>query len=56
MINTLEERKTNLLNQIKKLNGEIDILNLPEYKKLACHRIGNIKYLGLDRFQEHSRN
>ena len=35
MIDTLEERKTNLLSQIEKLKGEIDILNWPEYKELA---------------------
>jgi len=57
MINTLEERKTNLLSQIEKLKGEIDILNWPEYKELALLRCtGSVGYLGLDRLQESSEN
>ena len=53
MINTLEERKTNLLSQIEKLKGEIDFLNWPEYKELALLRCtGSVRYLGLDRLQE----
>jgi len=57
MINTLEERKTNLLSQIEKLKGEIDILNWPEYKELALLRCtGSIRYLDLSRLQESSGN
>ena len=57
MINTLEERKTNLLSQIEKLKREIDILNWPEYKELALLRCtGNVRYPGLDRLQESSGN
>ena len=57
MINTLEERKTNLLSQIEKLKGEIDILNWPEYKELALLRCtGSARYPGLDRLQENSEN
>ena len=57
MISTLEERKTDLLSQIEKLKGEIDILNWPEYKELAllcC--TGSVGYLDLDRLQESSGN
>ena len=57
MINTLEERKTNLLSQIEKLKGEMDILNWPEYKELAllcC--TGSTRYHGPDRLQESSGN
>ena len=57
MINILEERKTKLLSQIKKLEGEIDILNWPEYKELALLRCtGSVRYLGLDSLQESSQN
>lgn len=57
MIDTLEERKTNLLSQIEKLKGEIDILNWPEYKELALLRCtGSVRYLDLDRLQESSEN
>ena len=57
MINTLEERKTNLLSQIENLKGEIDILNWPEYKELALLRCtGSVRYLDLDRLQESSEN
>jgi hypothetical protein len=57
MITTLEERKTNLLSQIEKLKGEIDILNWPEYKELALLRCtGSVRYLDLDRLQESSEN
>jgi len=57
MINTLEERKTNLLSQIEKLKGEIDILNWPEYKELALlHCTGSVGYIDLDRLQESSGN
>ena len=57
MISTLEERKTNLLSQIEKLKGEIDILNWPEYKELALLRCtGSVGYLDLDRLQESSGN
>ena len=57
MINTLEERKTNLLSQIEKLKGEIDILNWPEYKELALLRCtGSVRYLDLSRLQESSEN
>ena len=57
MINTLEERKTNLLSQIEKLKGEIDILNWPEYKELALLRCtGSVGYIDLDRLQESSGN
>ena len=57
MIDTLEERKTNLLSQIEKLKGEIDILNWPEYKELALLRCtGSVRYLDLDRLQESSGN
>ena len=55
MINTLEERKANLLSQIEKLKGEIDTLNWPEYKELAllcC--TGSVRYLDLSRLQESS--
>lgn len=53
MITTLEERKTNLLYQIEKLKGEIDILNWPECKELALLRCtGSVRYLGADRLQE----
>ena len=57
MITNLEERKTNLLSQIRKLKREIDTLRWPEYKELALHRCtGNIRYLSLDSLQENSRN
>jgi len=57
MINTLEGRKTNLLSQIEKLKGEIDILNWPEYKELALLRCtGSVRYLDLSRLQESSGN
>jgi len=57
MITTFEERKTNLLSQIEKLKREIDVLKLPEYRELAlCHRTGSVRYLGLDRLQENSKN
>jgi len=57
MITTLEERKTNLLSQIEKLKREIDILKWPEYKEPALRRrMDSIRYLGLDRLQESSRN
>lgn len=57
MIDTLEERKTNLLSQIEKLKGEISILNWPEYKELALLRCtGSVRYLDLDRLQESSGN
>ncbi len=53
MITTLEERKTNLLSQIEKLKGEIDILYWPEYKELAlCRRTGSVRYPSLARLQE----
>ena len=57
MMVTLEERKTNLLSQIEKLKREVEILNWPEYKKLALHRcMGSVKYLSLDRMHENMRN
>ena len=57
MINTLEERKTNLLSQIEKLKREIDILKWPKYKELALNCCtGSVRYLGLDRLQESSEN
>lgn len=57
MITNLEERKTNLLSQIRKLKREIDTLRWPEYKELALHRCtGNIRYLSLDSLRENSRN
>jgi len=57
MINTLEERKTNLLSQIEKLKREIDILKWPEYKELDLYGCtGSVRYLGLDRLQESSEN
>jgi len=57
MITTLEERKTNLLSQIEKLKREIDILKWTEYEDLAlCCHMDSIRYLGLDRLQESSRN
>ena len=57
MITTLEERKTNLLSQIEKLEREIEILKRPEYKKLALRcRTGSVRYPGLDRLQENSGN
>jgi len=57
MITTLEERKTNLLSQIEKLEREIEILKRPEYKKLALRcRTGSVRYPGLDRLQESSIN
>lgn len=57
MINTLEERKTNLLSQIEKLKKEIDILKWPEYKELALSCCtGSVRYLDLDRLQESSEN
>ena len=57
MITNLEERKTNLLNQIEKLKTEVDILKRPEYKEVALRcRIDSVRYLGLDKLQESSRN
>jgi len=57
MINTLEERKINLLSQIENLKGEIDILNWPEYKELTLLRCtGSVRYLDFDRLQESSEN
>jgi hypothetical protein len=53
MINTLEERKTNLLRQIEKLKREVEVLNWPEYKELALlHCTGSVKYISLDSLQE----
>ena len=59
MITTLEERKTNLLNQIEKLNREIDIINikLPEQEDLvSCRGTGSVRYPGLDKLRENSGN
>ena len=57
MIPTLEERKTNLLSQIEKLNREIDIMKLPEQKDLAsCRGTGSVRYPSLDRLRENSGN
>ena len=57
MITTLEERKINLLSQIEKLKREIDGLKWLEYKESAsCRRTSSVRYLGLDRLQESSKN
>ncbi len=57
MITTLEERKTNLLNQIEKLNREFDIIKFREQKDMAsCNRTGSVRYPGLDRLRENSGN
>lgn len=57
MITNLEERKSNLLNQIGKLKREVDILKWPEYKELALlHCAGSIKFLSLDRLHGSPRN
>ncbi len=57
MITTLEERKINLLSQIKKLKREIDGLRRLEYRELAlCNRTGSVRYLVPDRLWENSGN
>ncbi|MHA2065438.1 MAG: hypothetical protein ACXABY_13765 [Candidatus Thorarchaeota archaeon] len=57
MKTTLEERKTNLLSQIKKLKREIDILEWLEYEELdLCCGTASVRYLGLDRLQDNSEN
>ena len=57
MITTLEERKTNLLSQIEKLNRAIDTAKLPKQNDLAsCHGTGSVRYPSLDRPWENSGN
>ena len=57
MITTLEERKINLLSQIKKLKREIDGLKWLEYKGLVLYRYTvGVRYPGSDTLQENSRN
>lgn len=49
MIANLEERKSDLMDKIRKLKKEVDILNGLEYRELAlCRCAGSVKYLGLD--------
>ena len=53
MMETLEERKTNLLSQIEKLKREVEILKWPEYKELAVHCCtDSVKYSSLDILRE----
>jgi len=53
----LEVRKSNLLSQIEKLKGEVDILQWPEYKDLALRRCtGSVRYISVDILQEQLRN
>jgi len=57
VITTLEERKINLLSQIKKLKKEIDGLRWLEYKGLTSYRYTvGVRYPGSDTLQENSRN
>ena len=57
MITNLEERKINLLSQIKKLKREIDGLRRLEYEGLTLyHYTIRVRYPGSDTLQENSRN